>query len=330
MRSLRHPRAQRPAWLLTDAAHYSRVTNTSQSGTNRRALFCRGSFREKLNHNRFLRDVRAEEECRYNSAMSASPHSRRIQRAQELIERHPFARQILEFYIRVAHFQDHFYRRLEKKHSGSSTLSELNPEDPRAFAAQFESFLAMVESHGPAASVEAARQLRSQDAARRTELLRAAWTDLSPSQASGFLAQAFLQPYAELRRSGNSLTPEQSRYATCPFCHRKPCLGVLRQLGEGAARSLVCSFCLTEWDFRRLVCPGCGEENDSKLPVFTAEDFPHIRVECCETCKTYIKTIDLTKNGRADPLVDELASATLDLWAQEHGYAKLHPNLLGM
>jgi formate dehydrogenase maturation protein FdhE len=32
------------------------------------------------------------------------------------------------------------------------------------------------------------------------------------------------------------------------------------------------------------------------------------------------------KNGLADPLLDELASVPLRLWAQEQGYAKLHPN----
>jgi len=53
-------------------------------------------------------------------------------------------------------------------------------------------------------------------------------------------------------------------------------------------------------------------------------------VECCDTCHTYIKSIDLSKNGLADPLVDELASVPLDLWAQDRGYAKLHPNLLAM
>jgi len=127
-----------------------------------------------------------------------------------------------------------------------------------------------------------------------------------------------------------SLPPAESRYAFCLFCRRKPSVGVLRQMGEGASRSLICSFCAAEWNFRRLVCPGCGEEDDKKLPVFTASDFDYIRVECCESCKTYLKTIDLTKNGRAEPLVDELASVPLDLWAREHGYAKLQPNLLGM
>jgi formate dehydrogenase maturation protein FdhE len=40
--------------------------------------------------------------------------------------------------------------------------------------------------------------------------------------------------------------------------------------------------------------------------------------------------MDLTKHGLAEPPVDELASVPLNLWAQERGYAKLQPNLLGM
>ena len=79
-----------------------------------------------------------------------------------------------------------------------------------------------------------------------------------------------------------------------------------------------------------MVCAGCGQEDPARLPVYTADRFPHMRVECCDACHTYIKSVDLSKNGLADPLVDELAAVPLDLWAQEHGYTKLHPNLLGM
>jgi formate dehydrogenase maturation protein FdhE len=43
-----------------------------------------------------------------------------------------------------------------------------------------------------------------------------------------------------------------------------------------------------------------------------------------------MKTVDLTKDGHAVPLVDELAFIPLDLWASEHGYEKIHPNLLGI
>ena len=51
----------------------------------------------------------------------------------------------------------------------------------------------------------------------------------------------------------------------------------------GAKRFLLCSLCFNEWEFRRLLCPNCGEEDKDKLPVYTAEEFPHIRVEACDT-----------------------------------------------
>jgi FdhE protein len=53
-------------------------------------------------------------------------------------------------------------------------------------------------------------------------------------------------------------------------------------------------------------------------------------VEACDSCQTYIKSVDLTKNGLAVPVVDELATIALNLWAEENGYRKLQLNLLGM
>jgi FdhE protein len=99
-------------------------------------------------------------------------------------------------------------------------------------------------------------------------------------------------------------------------------------LGDGGQRSLVCSFCLAEWEFRRIVCPGCGEENHAKLPVYTAEELKHVRVEGCDSCRSYIKTVDMTKSGLAEPIVDEMAAIPLDLWAQKQGYTKLQTNLM--
>ncbi len=79
-----------------------------------------------------------------------------------------------------------------------------------------------------------------------------------------------------------------------------------------------------------MLCPGCGEQTAEKLAVYTASQFSDVRVEACDTCHRYIKTVDLTKNGRAVPVVDELATIPLNLWAQEHQYVKLQPNLLGI
>jgi FdhE protein len=105
---------------------------------------------------------------------------------------------------------------------------------------------------------------------------------------------------------------------------------VLRTEGDGAKRSLICALCANEWEYRRIVCPACGEEDVSKLAVYTSQEFGHVRVEACDTCRNYIKTVDLTKNGHAVPVVDELATIPLNLWAAEHGYTKLRTNLLGL
>jgi FdhE protein len=107
-------------------------------------------------------------------------------------------------------------------------------------------------------------------------------------------------------------------------------LAVLRGEGDGAKRSLICSLCSTEWLYRRVVCPNCGEENKDQLPVYIAEQTDYVRVDACDTCKCYLKSVDLTKDGHAVPLVDEIATVALNIWAEEHGYVKLETNLLGM
>jgi FdhE protein len=144
-----------------------------------------------------------------------------------------------------------------------------------------------------------------------------------------FFARALLQPYSEWLATRG--TPQQqTQEAVCPFCSSKPVAGVLRGEGDGAKRSLICSLCATEWQYRRIVCPNCGEQNKDHLPVYTAEGIDYVRVEACDECKIYIKSVDLTRDGHAVPVVDELATVALNIWADEHGYTKLETNLLGM
>ena len=293
--------------------------------------------------------VACRESKPHNRRVAITPFQRRIRRAEHLAAQHPFAAEILSFYVHTARFHEGLYQRIERADRDSSagvSPAVLREEDRRSrplpgqqdasaanpeLLASFPQFLSLVEEHGPARLVEIAHEMRNSPSSSWTDLFTQCWTNIdSPADPQEFLVLAFLQPYAEFARSRAPLQLEGYTHPLCPFCNRKPALGVLRQQGDGARRSLLCGFCLTEWEFRRVVCPGCGQEDHAKLPVYTAETFPHIRVECCDTCQTYIKSIDLTKNGLADPVVDELASVPLSLWAQEHGYVKLHPNLLGM
>jgi FdhE protein len=164
---------------------------------------------------------------------------------------------------------------------------------------------------------------------RDVEALRELVRRSAPNPTEGDPMHAF---YARVMAVGQALPPARvaAGARACPTCGEKPVAAVLRPEGDGAKRFLLCSLCFTEWEFRRLLCPNCGEEDKDKLPVYTAEEFPHIRVEACDTCKVYLKSIDLTKNGLAVPEVDELASVVLDVWATSHGYTKLQVNLFGM
>lgn len=106
-------------------------------------------------------------------------------------------------------------------------------------------------------------------------------------------------------------------------------MAVLRPEGDGGKRMLLCSLCHSEWEFRRVLCPSCGEENHEKLPRYTASGIPAVRVEACDSCGKYLKSVDLTLDGLAVPEADEVATAPLDLWADQHGYRKVQPNIMG-
>jgi FdhE protein len=264
--------------------------------------------------------------------MKASPWQRRIQRAERLASEYAFASEILSFYARIACFQRELYRRLESE-SGKLTPSpdHAGPPELQALIDNFSPFLSVVEKHGPRRLAAIASELRGVSEEAWSQLLDESWTTTQSNPApEGFISRAFLQPYAELLRQRSNLQLDGYNHALCPFCNRNAGLAVLRPQGDGARRSLVCSFCLAEWGFRRILCPGCGEEDNAKLPVYTANDFDYIRVESCDTCKHYIKSVDLSKNGLAEPIVDEIAAAPLDLWAEQHGYSKLQLNLMGM
>jgi FdhE protein len=246
-------------------------------------------------------------------------HDARIARAETLASRHPSAAPLLNFYAELARFQAPVLAGLRAK----------GETDPGALLCYFPNLVKLVSRCGTPVLADFAEQ-RLQTEEARLNVLLAGWEGqgtLDP--AARFYARVLLQPFAEYLASRGDLPPGSAESA-CPFCHARPVAGVLRGEGDGGKRWLLCSLCSTEWQFRRVLCPGCGEENKDKLPIYTAADFPAARVDACDTCRTYLKSIDLTKDGHAVPMVDEIATVALNIWAEEHGYVKLETNVLGM
>jgi formate dehydrogenase maturation protein FdhE len=255
---------------------------------------------------------------------------RRIRRAEQLAADPIPAAPLLAFYARVLRQQRALYGELRRTGGLSGSLAR----DAERVGAAAVALVRDVEAHGPPPLADEARTLSAagvpQIAARLLAYSR------EPSDRD-FFAKAILQPYGEwladaaITRSERTGIPADNR---CPACGGAPQLSFLEPTtaipGDGGGRSLLCAGCLTAWPFRRVRCPACGEEDEPKLAYYHAPDLDHLRVDACETCRRYLKTVDLTRLGFAVPLVDEVAGASLDLWAREHGYEKIELNLVGL
>jgi FdhE protein len=185
--------------------------------------------------------------------------------------------------------------------------------------------------NGPPPLSEEARSRAADDAPTAQTRLMVFWSEDRPA-AEDYLSRAMLRPYVEVLRAGNVAPNRIHRRGCCPFCGGVPSMSVRRAgaAEDGAARFLICALCGLEYAFNRILCPSCFEEDPVKLPSFTADAHPLVRIEACETCRRYVKSLDLSQDARPLPEVDELASLSMDLWATEQGYERLEPGLAGI
>ena len=256
---------------------------------------------------------------------------KQIQRADQLIPKANGSKELLTFYAHLLRAQRDIYDFLRSR---PDWLPSGNLEaDLPVLTDSLPTFLRVIQSHGPATLAAEARELSAANAQAIAERLLAYWRDGSDIR---FFEKAFLQPYLKwMAESGaqpvGREVPAGERF--CPFCGGSPQLSFLQNketTAESGNRDLICGTCLSSWQFRRVVCANCGEERPAKLGYFHSPEFDHIRIEACDTCKHYVKGVDLTRVGFAAPLVDEIDAAPLDLWAREHGYTKIELNLVGV
>jgi FdhE protein len=254
--------------------------------------------------------------------------TKRIERAESFREDGQAAVEVLQFYEKILRVQADFAEELattgvqfraDRPFREQLDLGSALRQLPRLESVTKQFGTAVLRSEAEAlkhGGVEAVRTFMEKEI--RGERLQ---------EAQRFFALALLQPLAESLSQQCHLGEHSGN--RCPVCDGLPLLAVLRPEGDGAKRSLQCSLCLTEWLYRRVLCPWCGETDKDKLPRYTVEECGYVRVEACDTCKKYLKSVDLTLEGRAVPMVDEVALAALDVWAVEQGFTKIASNLLG-
>jgi FdhE protein len=109
----------------------------------------------------------------------------------------------------------------------------------------------------------------------------------------------------------------------CPVCGSPPAISILR--GEGK-RFLFCSFCDHEWLSQRIYCPFCENKDQKTLHYFFSEEEEEYRVDVCDQCRKYIKTIDTRKIKRpVYPFIEQVTTLHLDIIAQNQGLQSGHP-----
>jgi hypothetical protein len=150
-----------------------------------------------------------------------------------------------------------------------------------------------------------------------------------PEPVLSFWVRVAAGPVLETARAPVA-TPSREEWAgsACPACGGLGQVSVIApDSGEfmgGSPRSLVCARCAGWWLFPRAMCTWCGEGTPAKIPSYVPDERRYVRIDGCETCGTYVKTFDLREAGGIDlvPLVDDVATVSLDLWANDQGLAR--------
>lgn len=141
----------------------------------------------------------------------------------------------------------------------------------------------------------------------------------------GFFIQESIRP--SIQAGAEKLLSEMGSQVwlkgICPVCGSLPHLSLLKE-AEGK-RFLLCSFCGHPWRSERLFCPFCGNKDQDSLHYFCAEGEETYRIDACDKCHQYIKTIDARNIEIIDPVLEDLATLHLDLLAIKKGYKRPIP-----
>ncbi|MBN1828970.1 MAG: formate dehydrogenase accessory protein FdhE [Deltaproteobacteria bacterium] len=137
----------------------------------------------------------------------------------------------------------------------------------------------------------------------------------------GFLVEESLRPALEVlaERFDSLVKHHKWSEGFCPICGREPKIGRLVEKENG--RMLFCNQCGYEWLYQLVKCPFCNNEDEETLACYVVEDEERYRVDVCNRCNRYVKTVDFRNSSKtADLDVEDIATLHLDILANDEGY----------
>jgi len=104
----------------------------------------------------------------------------------------------------------------------------------------------------------------------------------------------------------------------CPICGSYPGISTLDRNGK---RHLHCSFCWHGWSTARVFCAYCANVDHKSIRYFHSDAEKGYRVDVCDQCQKYMKTVDTreTQHLIYAPL-EQVSTLHLDFKAQEMGF----------
>jgi len=260
------------------------------------------------------------------AAEPTTVYATRRERARELGARYDFAQEPLRLYLALT---DAHERAFERARDEQPDVDEL---PAYAVRAALPGVMEAAVAAGPQTLREAV--LARFDEGDLEGIVESWLHGEHQNPTDDFLARAAATPLLEaLPEVAAALRDEPANERRCPRCGGLPQLAYVGETSEALVtppRRLVCARCANEWILSRMTCASCGETAGAKMPILADFDrFTHLRIDACEICRRYLITVDLRKEPRAVPIVDELAALPLDFVAAERGYRKITPNVMG-
>ena len=271
-----------------------------------------------------------------------------LENAEKIVKDGILNREAIDFYADIFDFQSATGDRWKEP---ASSLNMVNPDDlplkPEGLrfdtsakdilAGSFSELCSIIIRHNPGLDTSKATGVMT---AGSTVLLSAIDhvmnkdTDSINAMASSagmgfeeylFLLVNWLKPlFTSLRERYAGADPVEYRDRTCPFCGYYPDMGILSAEKQGK-RFLRCGLCENIWMYRRLSCAICGEGKAEKLEYFMPENNDRYRVDACNTCGGYLKSVCLGKFEElktCDLTIENLLTMSLDSEMLGKGYGK--------
>lgn len=116
----------------------------------------------------------------------------------------------------------------------------------------------------------------------------------------------------------NIISENQYNAGVCPVCGEQAGTAFFKHTKRGRQRFLHCDHCGTDWAYKRIGCPYCGNNDQKKMSIKDSQDETDMRIDLCHKCMSYIKTYigeDELNAGR-----EGWASIHLDILMKETGF----------